>query len=55
MILYDLTRSEQGHIDEIDFNRHFYKYTSPRPLERIDADSWRAEEEILRLLRAVTS
>ena len=39
---------------EINFNRHFYKYTTPRPLEVIDADLNKAEEEILRLLREVT-
>lgn len=40
---------------EINFNRHFYKYTPPRPLEEIDADLKWAEEEILRLLREVTT
>ncbi len=39
---------------EINFNRHFYKYTPPRPLEEIDADLKKAEDEILRLLREVT-
>ncbi len=39
---------------EINFNRHFYKYTPPRPLEEIDADLKKAEEEIMRLLREVT-
>jgi type I restriction enzyme M protein len=39
---------------EINFNRHFYKYTSPRPLEEIDAELKEAETEILRLLREVT-
>lgn len=38
---------------EINFNRHFYKYTPPRPLEEIDADLKKAEEAILRLLREV--
>ena len=38
---------------EINFNRHFYKYTPPRPLEEIDADLKQAEERILRLLREV--
>ena len=38
---------------EINFNRHFYSYTPPRPLEEIDADLKRAEEEIVRLLREV--
>ena len=39
---------------EINFNRHFHKYTPPRPLEEIDADLKEAEEEIMRLLREVT-
>ena len=39
---------------EINFNRHFYKYTRPRPLEEIDADLKEAEEKIVRLLREVT-
>ena len=40
---------------EINFNRHFYKYTPPRPLSEIDDDIKRMEEEILRLLREVTA
>ncbi|MBI5480259.1 MAG: SAM-dependent DNA methyltransferase [Deltaproteobacteria bacterium] len=40
---------------EINFNRHFYKYTPPRPLEQIDADLKRAEDEVLRLLQEVTA
>ena len=39
---------------EINFNHHFYRYTPPRPLEEIDADLAKAEEEIARLLREVT-
>ena len=46
-----LTKDKVGH--EINFNRHFYKYTPPRSLEEIDADLKKAEEEILRLLREV--
>ncbi|MDE2751906.1 MAG: class I SAM-dependent DNA methyltransferase [Gemmatimonadota bacterium] len=38
---------------EINFNRYFYKYTPPRPLEQIDADLKQAEETIVRLLREV--
>ena len=38
---------------EINFNRHFYKYTPPRPLEVIDAELKEAEEKIARLLREV--
>jgi type I restriction enzyme M protein len=40
---------------EINFNRHFYKYTPPRPLAEIDAELKAAEEEILHLLREVTA
>ena len=40
---------------EINFNRHFYRFTPPRPLEEIDADLKRAEDEILRLLHEVTA
>ena len=40
---------------EIAFNRHFHKYTPPRPLEEIDADLKAAEEEIVRLLQEATS
>jgi type I restriction enzyme M protein len=39
---------------EINFNRHFYKFTPPRKLTTIDAELKKAEEEILRLLREVT-
>ena len=40
---------------EINFNRHFYRFTPLRPLAAIDADLKRAEEEIVRLLREVTA
>ena len=48
----DRSKDKVGY--EINFNRHFYKYTPPRPLEEIDADLKKVEEEILRLLREVT-
>jgi len=48
----DRSKDKVGY--EINFNRHFYKYTPPRALEDIDADLRRAEEEIMRLLREVT-
>ena len=38
---------------EINFNRHFYRYTPPRPLAEIDAELKAAEAEIARLLREV--
>ena len=40
---------------EINFNRHFYVFTPPRPLAEIDAELKKAEEEIMRLLREVTA
>jgi type I restriction enzyme M protein len=48
----DRSKDKVGY--EIIFNRHFYRYNPPRPLEEIDADLKLAEEEILRLLREVT-
>jgi len=39
---------------EINFNRHFYKFTPPRSLAEIDADLKVAEAEIIRLLSEVT-
>jgi len=35
---------------EIPFNRHFYKYTPPRPLEEIDRDLRQLSQEITALL-----
>ena len=49
----DRSKDKVGY--EINFNRQFYKYTPPRPLEVIDAELKEAEEEILRLLREVTT
>ena len=48
----DSSKNNVGY--EINFNRHFYKYTPPRSLEVIDAELKRAEEDIMRLLREVT-
>jgi len=39
---------------EINFNRYFYQYQAPRPLEEIEADIRAAEQEIMELLREVT-
>ena len=39
---------------EINFNRYFYRYTPPRPLEEIEADLKAVEDEILDLLKQVT-
>lgn len=40
---------------EIPFNRHFYEYEAPRPLEEIDSDINRLEKEILAMLKEVTT
>ncbi|MBA3506078.1 MAG: N-6 DNA methylase, partial [Betaproteobacteria bacterium] len=39
---------------EINFNRYFYRYTPPRPLEKIEADIRGIEHDILRMLAEVT-
>ncbi len=39
---------------EIPFNRYFYKFVPPRPLEEIDADLKKLGNEIIDLLREVT-
>ena len=38
---------------EINFNRYFYKYVPPRPLEEIEADLRKIEAEITQLLNEV--
>ncbi len=38
---------------EINFNRYFYKYQPPRPLEEIEADIRTLEREIVGMLREV--
>ena len=38
---------------EINFNRYFYQYRPPRPLEEIEADIQQVEKEILTMLRKV--
>ena len=49
----DRSRNKVGY--EINFNRHFYRYTPPRPLAEIDADLKYAEEKIVQLLRETTA
>ncbi len=39
---------------EINFNRYFYRYTPPRPLEEIEADIAVVEKDIVRMLAEVT-
>jgi type I restriction enzyme M protein len=38
---------------EINFNRYFYKYQPPRPLNEIESDIKTVEQDILKLLREV--
>ena len=40
---------------EINFNRYFYRYVPPRPLEEIDAELKALELEIARLLKEVAA
>ena len=49
----DHTKTKVGY--EIPFNRHFYKYVPPRPLEEIDADLDKVSAEIMALLQEVKS
>ena len=39
---------------EINFNRYFYRYTPPRPLEEIEADIRAIEADIVRMLAEIT-
>ncbi len=47
----DESKTKVGY--EIPFNRHFYQYTPPRPLEEIEADIKTIEQDILQMLREV--
>lgn len=50
----DTTDGDVGRVGyEINFNRYFYKYVPPRPLEEIDADLKALEAEIAGLLQEV--
>ena len=40
---------------EIPFNRHFYEYEAPRPLEKIEKDIEGLEKEIMAMLKEVTT
>jgi type I restriction enzyme M protein len=48
----DYTKTKIGY--EINFNRYFYKYQPPRPLEEIEADLKKIEKEIADMLAEVT-
>jgi type I restriction enzyme M protein len=49
----DRSKDKVGY--EVNFNRYFYVFTPPRTLAEIDADLKRAEDDVIRLLREVTS
>lgn len=40
---------------EINFNRYFYKYEPPRPLEEIEADIKAIEKDVMKMLKEITS
>jgi type I restriction enzyme M protein len=40
---------------EIPFNRHFYEYVAPRPLDEIAADITTLEQDIMAMLKEVTA
>ncbi len=50
----DLQDGKIGRVGyEINFNRYFYQYQPPRPLEEIEADIRTLEREIVGMLREV--
>ena len=49
----EVANSSQGVGYEINFNRFFYKYVTPRKLEDIDADLKQVAAEIAELLREI--
>jgi type I restriction enzyme M protein len=53
--LRDPKDGEVGRVGyEINFNRYFYEYQSPRPLEEIEGDIKTLEKEIMDMLKEVT-
>ncbi|NLV45910.1 MAG: SAM-dependent DNA methyltransferase [Candidatus Hydrogenedentes bacterium] len=48
----DESKTKVGY--EINFNRYFYQYTPPRPLEEIESDLKKIENEIAKMLAEVT-
>ena len=40
---------------EIPFNRHFYEFTPPRPLEEIDADLKRCTDRIKQMIEELSA
>ncbi|MGH9893643.1 MAG: SAM-dependent DNA methyltransferase, partial [bacterium] len=52
--IHDHKDGEIGKVGyEFNFNRYFYKYQPPRPLDAIEADIKAVEKDILRMLSEV--
>jgi type I restriction enzyme M protein len=49
----DTTKTKVGY--EIPLNRHFHRYEPPRPLEVIETDIKRLEDDIMKMLKEVTA
>ena len=49
----DTTKTKVGY--EIPLNRHFYRYEPPRPLDVIETDIKRLEDDIMKMLKEVTA
>ena len=49
----DHSKTKVGY--EIPLNRHFYRYEPPRPLEVIETDIKRLEDDIMKMLKKVTA
>jgi type I restriction enzyme M protein len=49
----DTTKTKVGY--EIPLNRHFYRYEPPRPLEVIETEIKRLEDDIMKMLKEVTA
>ena len=49
----DTTKTKVGY--EIPLNRHFYRYEPPRPLEIIETNIKRLEDDIMKMLQEVTA
>ena len=49
----DTTKTKVGY--EIPLNRYFYRYEPPRPLEVIETDIKRLEDDIMKMLKEVTA
>lgn len=49
----DFDKTKVGY--EIPFTRHFYKYEAPRPLDEIESDIKGLEQEIMAMLKEVTT